>query len=79
MQVEVGLQARLPGIQFDPDPFVSARLFMPALRSLGKAFGGVQEIARQAELNAHTLYRTLSEQGNPELKTLMEATHRCHS
>jgi probable addiction module antidote protein len=43
---------------------------MLALRSLSKAFGGVQEIARQAEVNAHTLYRTLSEQGNPELKTL---------
>jgi probable addiction module antidote protein len=43
---------------------------MLALRSLSKAFGGVQEIARHAEINAHTLYRTLSEQGNPELKTL---------
>ena len=43
---------------------------MLALRSLSKAFGGVQEIAREAEVNAHTLYRTLSEQGNPELKTL---------
>lgn len=41
-----------------------------ALRSLSKAFGGVQEVARQAEVNVHTLYRTLSEQGNPELKTL---------
>jgi len=27
-------------------------------------------VARQAEVNAHTLYRTLSAQGNPELKTL---------
>jgi DNA-binding phage protein len=35
-----------------------------------KAFGGVQEVARQADVNAHTLYRTLSEKGNPELKTL---------
>ena len=43
---------------------------MLALRSLSTAFGGVQEIARQAEVNAHTLYRTLSEQGNPELRTL---------
>jgi len=43
---------------------------MLALRTLSKTFGGVQEIARQAEVNAHTLYRTLSEQGNPELKTL---------
>jgi probable addiction module antidote protein len=43
---------------------------MLALRTLSKAFGGVQAIAKQAEVNAHTLYRTLSEQGNPELKTL---------
>jgi probable addiction module antidote protein len=43
---------------------------MLALRSLSQAFGGVQEVARQAEVNAHTLYRTLSAQGNPELKTL---------
>lgn len=44
---------------------------MLALRSLSKVFGGVQEIARQAEVNPNTLYRTLSEQGNPELKTLL--------
>jgi probable addiction module antidote protein len=43
---------------------------MLALRTLSKAFGGVQEVARQADVNAHTLYRTLSEKGNPELKTL---------
>ena len=43
---------------------------MIALRSLSKAFGGVSEVARQAEVNAHTLYRTLSEKGNPEIKTL---------
>ncbi len=43
---------------------------MLALRSISKAFGGMQEVARQAEVNAHTLYRTLSPQGNPELKTL---------
>jgi len=43
---------------------------MLALRTLSKAFGGVQEVACQAEVNAHTLYRTPSEQGNPELRTL---------
>ena len=41
-----------------------------SLRALSKAFGGVQEVARQADVNAHTLYRTLSEKGNPELRTL---------
>ena len=43
---------------------------MTALRYLAKAFGGVSRLAEQAELNATTLYRTLSRQGNPELKSL---------
>ncbi|MCK9389013.1 MAG: addiction module antidote protein [Sulfuritalea sp.] len=43
---------------------------MLVLRSISKAFNGMQEVARQAEVNARTLYRTLSEQGNPKLKTL---------
>jgi len=41
-----------------------------ALRQMSKAFGGVGEIARQTDLNANTLYRTLSEQGNPQVSTL---------
>ena len=43
---------------------------MIALRTLSNAFGGVQEVARRADLNANTLYRTLSPKGNPELRTL---------
>jgi len=43
---------------------------MLALRSLSKAFGGVQEVARRADANPHTMYRTMSKQGNPSLKTL---------
>ena len=43
---------------------------MMALRHLSTAFGGVQEIARQANANPNTMYRTLSEQGNPSLRTL---------
>lgn len=43
---------------------------MHALRYMAKAFGGVSRLAGQAELNATTLYRTLSPQGNPELKSL---------
>ena len=34
---------------------------MLSLRSFSKAFGGMQEVAREAEVYAHTLYRTLSE------------------
>lgn len=43
---------------------------MVALRYVATAFGGVPKLAEQAELNATTLYRTLSPQGNPELKSL---------
>jgi probable addiction module antidote protein len=41
-----------------------------ALRQMAKAFGGVQEVAEKANLNPTQLYRTLSENGNPELRSL---------
>jgi len=41
-----------------------------ALRQMTKAFGGVQSIAEKANLNPTQLYRTLSETGNPELRSL---------
>jgi len=34
------------------------------------AFGGVPAIAEKAHLNATQLYRTLSAEGNPELRSL---------
>jgi DNA-binding phage protein len=37
---------------------------------MAKAFGGVSKLAEEAELNATSLYRTLSPHGNPELKSL---------
>jgi probable addiction module antidote protein len=37
---------------------------------MAKAFGGVQSLAKKANLNPTQLYRTLSEQGNPELRSL---------
>jgi probable addiction module antidote protein len=43
---------------------------MLALRRLADAFGGVSAVAEAAELNATTLYRTLSQRGNPELRSL---------
>jgi probable addiction module antidote protein len=43
---------------------------MLALRRMSKAFGGVQKLAEEAELNVNSLYRTLSSKGNPELKSL---------
>ena len=41
-----------------------------ALRQMTKAFGGVQSVAEKASLNPTQLYRTLSEQGNPALRSL---------
>lgn len=42
-----------------------------ALRYLSNAFGGIQETARQANANPNTMYLTLSENGNPSLKTVL--------
>jgi len=42
-----------------------------ALRQMSKAFGGVGEVAKQAQLNSKSLYRTLSAQGNPQVSTLV--------
>ncbi len=42
-----------------------------AMRQLAQAFGGVAGVARLANLNPKTLYRTLSAEGNPELETLI--------
>jgi len=43
---------------------------MIVLRQMSKAFGGVSQIAEAAQLNSHSLYRTLSAQGNPHVSTL---------
>ena len=40
------------------------------LRQMTKAFGGIPAVAKAAELNTTQLYRTLSEKGNPELRSL---------
>ena len=40
-----------------------------ALRHMAKAFGGVQAVAQQANLNPTQLYRTLSPEGNPALSS----------
>lgn len=44
---------------------------MLALRRMSEAFGGVSQLAADANLNATTLYRTLSAQGNPELRSFI--------
>ncbi|MCW5222406.1 addiction module antidote protein [Verminephrobacter aporrectodeae subsp. tuberculatae] len=41
-----------------------------ALRQMAKAFGGVMKVAEKAQLNGTHIYRTLSAQGNPEIRSL---------
>lgn len=41
-----------------------------ALRQMAEAFGGVRNVAKSAELNPNQIYRTLSGQGNPGVRSL---------
>ena len=41
-----------------------------ALRQMTKAFGGVSNVAKKAQLNGTHIYRTLSAKGNPEIRSL---------
>jgi probable addiction module antidote protein len=51
-------------------------VFLLALRDVAEArLGGIGELAQQAGLNRESLYRTLSEQGNPELASLDKLLH----
>ncbi len=56
----------LNGVLADGDE----RELMVALRRVAEAFGGISKLAGKANLNATTLYRTLSPKGNPELKSM---------
>jgi probable addiction module antidote protein len=50
----------------EPD---SEQLFLMALRDVARAYG-VAEIAEKSELGRESLYKALSENGNPKLTTL---------
>jgi probable addiction module antidote protein len=41
-----------------------------ALRRVAQGFGGVSKLAAEAQLNPTSLYRALSAQGNPEVRSL---------
>ena len=47
-----------------------ARAVPVALRTVADALGGMGALAEKTGLSRETLYRTLSEQGNPRLDTL---------
>jgi probable addiction module antidote protein len=46
------------------------RLFLIALRNVTRAQGGVASVATRSGLNRESLYRALSEKGNPSVQTL---------
>jgi probable addiction module antidote protein len=47
-----------------------ARAVPVALRTVAEALGGMAVLAERTGLSRETLYRTLSERGNPRLDTL---------
>jgi probable addiction module antidote protein len=47
-----------------------ARAVPVALRTVADAVGGMSALAEKTGLSRETLYRTLSEKGNPRLETL---------
>ena len=50
-------------------------LFLLALRNVTEAQGGVAQLAEKTKLNRESLYKMLSERGNPELKSLDVQLH----
>jgi probable addiction module antidote protein len=49
--------------------------FLLALRNVAEAQGGIARLAEKAKLNRESLYRMLSERGNPELRSLDTLLH----
>jgi probable addiction module antidote protein len=47
-----------------------AEVFLLALRDVARARGGIAKLAEVTELNREHLYRMLSQNGNPELRSL---------
>lgn len=50
-------------------------LFLLALRNVAEAQGGIAQLAEKANLNRESLYKMLSERGNPELRSLDALLH----
>ena len=55
----------------------SNELFLLALRNVAEA-RGMKKLATEARLNRESMYRMLSEQGNPQLSSLSAVLHRPH-
>jgi probable addiction module antidote protein len=52
----------------------SLEVFLMALKDVAQA-KGISEIARKTKLNRENLYRILSQNGNPKLKSLSSVLH----
>jgi probable addiction module antidote protein len=50
-------------------------VFLLALRNVAEAHGGMASVAGKANLNRENLYRMLSKQGNPEIKSVLRLLH----
>jgi probable addiction module antidote protein len=50
-------------------------LFLLALRNVAEAQGGVAQLADKAKLNRESLYKMLSQRGNPEPRRLDALLH----
>src|ERR1700735_4061901 len=49
----------------------SQHLFLTALRNVAEAQGGIGNLAKKAGMGRESLYKTLSEKGNPKWHTLV--------
>ncbi len=49
--------------------------FLLALRNVAEACGGMAALAEKTQLSRESLYRTLSNRGNPEIKSLNAILH----
>ncbi len=49
----------------------SKHLFLLALRNVAEAQGGISKLAKKTHLGRESLYKTLSEKGNPKWHTLV--------
>ena len=50
-------------------------LFLLALRNVAEAQGGVAQLAKKSKLNRESLYKILSERGNPVFRSLDALLH----
>jgi probable addiction module antidote protein len=48
----------------------STEAFLVAVRNVAQANGGMKKVAKTANLGRESLYKTLSEQGNPHFATI---------